>query len=180
LQSVCKEIPSYCSSSTNVLPSTRLGFPVAVSPLSLNMTKLNGEVNGDTNDFENDINIISKNVYNINYAGDTLVFKPETFEKLAGGGLNSSGCQIELDSNQGAGATSFRKKTEGMNNSNVYNQKVIHNINLKKNLQNISRNLKRYRDEVKEQLDLDTRTSTSSVQTVAMQTSRRDNMLSKK
>lgn len=70
-QSVCKEIPSYCSSSTNVLPSARLGFPETVSPLSPNMTKLTGEVNGDTNDPENDFNIISNNVYNINYAGDT-------------------------------------------------------------------------------------------------------------
>jgi len=66
-----------------------------------------------------------------------------------------------------------------MSNSNVYNQKVIHPINLKKNLQNISTNLKRNRDEVKEEPDLDMRTSTSSVQTVAVQTSRRDNMLRK-
>jgi len=143
------------------------------------MTKLKGKINGDTNDFENDFNIISNNVYNINYAGDTWLFKPETFEKLAGGGLNSSGCHSELDSNHGAEATSFRKEPKGMSNSNVYNQKVIHPINLKKNLQNISTNLKRNRDEVKEEPDLDMRTSTSSVQTVAVQTSRRDNMLRK-
>lgn len=86
---------------------------------------------------------------------------------------------MELDSNKGAGATSFRKKREVMNNSKVYNQKVVHPINLKKNLQNISTNFKRHRDEVKEQPDLDMRTSTSSVQTVAVQTSRRDNMLRK-
>jgi len=64
-----------------------------------------------------------------------------------------------------------------MNNSAVNNQKDINSSNLKKSLRNISPNSKRNRDEVKEEPDLDMRTSTSSVQTVAVKTSPRDNML---
>jgi len=104
------------------------------------------------NNFENDHNSISN--VNINIEGDKI-YEPENFEKLAGGGLNSSDSEMALDSKQGSEANVFQNQQKGIKNSTLYNQVVEPSINLNKDLHNIPKKIKRKRDEVREILDLD-------------------------
>jgi len=104
------------------------------------------------NNFENDHNSISN--VNINIEGDKI-YEPENFEKLAGGGLNSSDSEMALDSKQGSEADVFQNQQKGIKNSTLYNQVVEPSINLNKDLHNIPKKIKRKRDEVREILDLD-------------------------